>query len=171
MARRQYPDAALEAVKKYADFHRYDPKKIVVGEKFSIPKRMYRAGTAKWVAYRSAKVDPSTLRKPRSPVNYIHEHDAGVVTYLPRAGDADGSGVDVPARFRDALALTRLGGLLGFCYEDANGTDCEAQGTEPLPDLYTTPCGKCLLIIQGGRDVLAMTWGGGLGVYPRGIDG
>ena len=79
--------------------------------------------------------------------------------------------VDVPGQFREAPALTRLGYLLGFCFETKTGAEREAQAADPFPDLYTTPCGKCLLIIQDRRDVLAMTWGGGLGVYPRGIDG
>ena len=78
--RREYPEQAHAAVKKYVEFHRYDPKKIVIGSDFEIPDRVYRGGKAKWVAYRSGKVDPSTMRKPKNPVNYIHEHDAGVMT-------------------------------------------------------------------------------------------
>lgn len=164
-------EAAEEAIEKYREFHRYDPKKIIVGEGFTIPATMYRAGAAKWVTYQSTKVDPATLRKPSRPVNYIHEHDAGVVTYLARAADAGGAAVDVPQRFRGVPALTRLGYCLGFCFEDADGELRETKGSRPLPDLYTTPDGKCLLVIQSRRTVLAMEWGGGLGVFARGIDG
>jgi hypothetical protein len=47
----------------------------------------------------------------------------------------------------------------------------EAEGRAPLPDLCCTPDGKCLLVVQGKRKVLAMMWGGALGVFARGIDG
>lgn len=162
---------AEEAIEKYREFHRYDPKKIIVGRGFAIPSRMYRAGKALFVTYQSGKVDPETLRKPNRPVNYIHEHDAGVVTYLSRAVDTDGVSVDVPERFRRVPALTRLGFNLGFAFETADGDKREARATRPYPDLYTTPCGKCLLVIQNRKTVLAMMWGGGLGVFARGIDG
>jgi len=164
--------SAEDAFAKYVEFHRFEPKRIgEFARSFAIPQRVYRAGSAKWVIYQSAKVDPSTLRKPRRPVNYIHEHDAGVVAYLTRASDADGDGTDVPQRFRDVDALARLGHCLGFCFEDADGVQHEAKGSRPLPDLYATPDGKCLLVIQSRSKVLAMMWGGGLGVFARGIDG
>lgn len=169
---KRVPDQAADAVEKYVEFHRYEPKKIgEFSRSFSIPQRLYRAGSAKWVTYQSGKVDPETLRKPRAPVNYIHEHDAGVVTYLTHPSDVDGDGTDVPRKFRDVAALTRLGFCLGFCFEDPDGVRCEAQGQRPLPDLYTTPDGRCLLVIQSRSKVLAMMWGGGLGVFARGIDG
>lgn len=172
MRRAAYPEQAERAVAKYVEFHRYDPK--LVGEfppSFVIPKRMYRAGRALWVTYQSGKVDPESLRKPTRPVNYIHEHDAGVTTYVTKPVDSDAEGVDVPDRIRRVEALTRLGFCLGFCFEDGNGEKCEAEGRRPLPDLYTTPDGKCLLVIQSRKQVLAMMWGGGLGVFARGIDG
>ncbi len=162
---------AEDAIAKYREFHRYDPKQVgPFPPSFKIPRTIRRAGPAKWVAYRSGKVDPATLRKPRQPVNYIHEHDAGVVCHL--ASGIDGETVDVPERFRDVGALTRLGFCLGFCFEDPlDGEPCEVAGEAPLPELYTTPDGKCLLVIQSRRTVLAMMWGGGLGVFARGIDG
>lgn len=163
---------AHDAIEKYTEFHRYDPKHIgSFPPSFRIPDHMYRAGKAKHVLYRSGKVDPSTLRKPRKPVDYIHEHDAGVVCYVSSRADTDGDRVDVPRRFIEVPALTRLGYCLGFCFEDADGEECEVEGRRPLPDLYTTPDGKCLLVIQSRRQVLAMMWGGGLGVFARGIDG
>jgi hypothetical protein len=168
--KRRFPDQASGAVERYVEFHRYEPRKIGAFPKaFAIPTRMYRAGASKWVTYRSGKVDPTTLEKPRAPVNYIHEHDSGVVTYLPEQSDSGAT--DVPERFREIPALTRLGFCLGFCFEDASGDRCEAEGRQPLPDLYTTPDGKCLLVIQSRSKVLAMMWGGGLGVFARGIDG
>lgn len=169
--KRNSHDEAAEAIETYRTFHRYDPKRIIVGDGFRIPETMYRAGPAKWVTYQSGKVDPSTLRKPSKPVNYIHEHDAGVVAYLASKADTDGDAVDVPQRFREVPALTRLGFCLGFCFEDPTGERCEVAGTRPYPDLYATPDGKCLLVIQSRRTVLAMEWGGALGVFARGIDG
>jgi len=162
------------AILKYEEFHRYGHKRIIVGRGFEMPGTMYRAGKALWVTYRSPKVDPETLRKPRSPVNYIHEHDAGVSTYLPTSADADGGpAVDVPAKFRDATALTRLGINLGFSYEMPDGFKQEMRATRKggYPELYATPDGNCLIVIEARTKVIAMMWGGGLGVYPRGIDG
>jgi len=168
-------DARELAVAKYEEFHRYKPTKI--GEfhrDFEIPSHVFCGGKAKWTTYRSAKVDPSTLKKPRHPVNYIHEHDAGVMLYLPEdselVADLDLEEVVVPRVIQDAEALVMLGQSLGFCFE-LEGAPVEAEGAAPLPELYCTPDGKCLLVIQDKRQVLAMLWGGGLGVFPRGIDG
>lgn len=171
-AKRTIPSEAEEAVDKYVEFHRLDPRKIgTFPESFVIPARMAELGTANAVMYRSDKVDPETLRRPAHAVDYIHEHDAGVMTYV-RAADAPGArSVAVPPEFRDVAALTRLGKFLGFFYIDGAGEKQEARATQPLPDLYTVPSGKCLLVIQSRREVLAMSWGGGLGVFARGIDG
>ena len=169
MSKKSYndDDRLRDAVAKYKEFHRYDPKRILSG--VDIPTTLYRAGASKWVTYRSSKVDPETLRKPRRPVDYIHEHDAGVVTYVadPTMGlDA----IEVPARFRDVPAIVLLGQCLGFAFE-YNKRIQEAEARAPLPDLYTVPDGTCLIVVQSRRDVLAMIWGGGLGVFARGIDG
>lgn len=163
-----HPDAE-QAIRKYQEFHRYEPRKIGrFPDGFAIPERLYRGGRSVSVMYRSGKVDPETLQKPRHPINYIHDHDAGVVTYVK---EPMGEAVAVPAKFREVSALTRLGYCLGFVFEDADGRLLEAEGQAPLPDLYTTPDGRCLLVIQGRKTVIAMMWGGGLGVFARGIDG
>jgi hypothetical protein len=171
--RRHVPKEAARAIAKYVEFHRYDPKQI--GEfppSFQIPTHMYRVGAAKWVTYRSGKVDPATLKKPRTPVSYIHEHDSDVNCYLSDAVTSDGEQVDVPQKYRDVPALTRLGFCLGFRFEDSDDPDGgEVQSRQPYPDLYTTPDGRCLLVIQSKKTVLAMMWGGALGVFARGIDG
>jgi ADP-Ribosyltransferase in polyvalent proteins len=154
-----------DALDKYEEFHRHAPKRV--GEfspRLEIPSTIHRAGESKWVTYRSDKVDPETLRRPRNPINYIHEHNAGVVTYLP---DGAGAITKVPEAFRDIPALVLLGTCLGFAF----GDDIEASATAPKPDLYCTPCGKCLIVIQSRESVLAMMWGGALGVFARGIDG
>lgn len=174
MARAPTPPA--EAVEKYREFHRFEPKKVIACPGLSIPQRMRRAGDAKWVTYRSGKVDPGTMQKPNKSFDYIHEHDAGVVTYLPAGPDgADGPDVVVPNKFRldpdQDPALVVLGKCLGYGFEDKDGRAIEARGTAPLPDLCCTPDGRCLLVVQSGKKILAMMWGGGLGVFARGIDG
>lgn len=178
MARRTL-NVPAEALEKYEEFHRHAPKRV--GEfapGFRIPERIARAGASKWVTYRSDKVDPETLRRPRNPIDYIHEHNAGVVTYLNLSGARVGfeagpqfrhpsKMTEVPARFRDDNgALVRLGSCLGFKFDEQ-----EVEGVTPLPDLYCTPDGKCLLVIQSRKSVVAMMWGGALGVFARGIDG
>lgn len=173
------PEERAAAEAKYEEFHRYPPVKIGTFHKtFSIPSKMYEAGKAIYVTYRSGKVDPSTLKKPRRPINYIHEHDVGVKVYLPVSSESrDVLGhtdtEEVPSEFQDVQALVMLGQSLGFAWQ-ASGVDepREAEGVDdPFPELYCTPDGKCLLVVQDKREVLAMIWGGALGVYARGIDG
>lgn len=158
-----FAEDAEAAIDKYKEFHRYDPKKVEEIRGLAIPRRVKKLGPAAYVLYRSGKVDPATLKKPKRPVDYIHEHDAGVTVYSTE-GAAD---TEVPRSIYEATALVRLGYCLGFKLKD--GT--EAQGTPPLPDLCCTPDGKCLLIVQSKKKVLAMFWGGALGVFARGIDG
>ena len=171
-----------EAEVLYERFHRYPAKDIGEFAKgFEIPREVFLAGKAKYVTYRSGKVDPATLKKPRKPVNYIHDHDAGVDVYLTEfhasslinAVDVElgqMTQVEVPEEFAEAQALCKLGESLGYAFfvEDEL---IEAEGVDPLPELYATPNGKCLLVIQNKREVIAMIWGGALGVFPRGIDG
>lgn len=152
-----------DAIDKYKEFHRLDPRRLEEITGLAIPSRVRKIGAAKYVLYRSGKRDPVSLRKPARPVDYIHEHDAGVMVY-ETTGKAD---TDVPEKYRSVTALVQLGKCLGFGLRD--GT--EASGTDPLPDLCCTPDGKCLLVVQGKRKVLAMMWGGALGVFARGIDG
>ena len=65
--------------------------------------------------YRSDKTDPETLKKPRKPLDYIHEHDSkGVYTYLPRG---PGETIETPHWIRDAKALSKLGDCLGFKFK------------------------------------------------------
>lgn len=162
-----------EAIAKYEEFHRFRPRKIgSFGKGFHIPSVVYRAGKGTWVTYQSDKVDPSTLRLPRRPVDYIHEHGAGVTYYLPVANEHTERGkIAVPERFVEAEALTCLGKNLGYCFINEDGEEIEARSTRPYPELYATPDGKCLLVIQSKKTVTAMAWGGGLGVFARGIDG
>jgi hypothetical protein len=171
MGRKPY-DVPEEALEKYEEFHRHKPEKVgSFASSFRIPTRIVYGGKSKWVTYRSRKIDPETMRRPKRPVDYIHEHDAGVVTYLvPERGSSE-TLVPVPERIRNADVLVNLGVCLGFCFESGTGGKQEVEATAPMPDLYCTADGKCLLVIQSKRKVLAMMWGGALGVFARGIDG
>lgn len=162
---RRNPDEVAEAKEKYEEFHRHKPKKIWEGPSI-IPKKVRELGKAKAVLYRSDKNDPDTGRPVKRPINYIHDHDAGVKAYTP----ASSGGVEVPKFIRDAEALVVLGKCLGFDFEDG-GKVREAKGIKPYPDLCATPCGKALLVIQDRREVIAIIWGGALGVEARGIVG
>lgn len=158
-----YQEDVDAAVSKYAEFHRFDPKKLEEIADLKIPTKVKKLGAARDVLYRSAKVDPATLRKPKRAVDYVHEFAAGVVAYA-----ADGSGdSEVPPSFAKVTAVVFLGKCLGFALRD--GT--EAEGVAPLPDLCCTPDGKCLFVIQDKKKVLHLFWGGALGVFARGIDG
>ena len=173
------PELERAAVEKFKEFHRYDPKKLEhLPASFQIPRSVIDIGRAKWVTYRSAKVDPATLKKPKHPVNYIHEHNAGVRVYLPSDRpeldelDVDGVETPVPRAYYAVEALVKLGDSLGFCVHGEHGAeDAEFEGRGKLPELLCVPDGTCLLIVQDRRDVIAMIWGGALGVFGRGIDG
>lgn len=165
MRRNPTPDLKHAAVQKYEEFWRRPPTKIRdFPASFRIPETVECLGTGVHVLYESTKVDPSTLKRPRGPVAYIHTHDAGVKVYVP------GGDVEVPTFIGGAQALVELGQCLGFRYKDTDGTH-DAEGTYPLPDLCCTVDGRALLVVQSRRKVLALIWGGGLGVEARGIVG
>lgn len=156
-----------KAARLYEDFHRYKPRKV--GEfdpSFEIPSHLIKQGKSVDILYRSSKVDPETLKKPRRPIDYIHEHDSGVVTYLP---DGEGDRIATPSWIREIDALVLLGKCLGFKFEGPNGKIVEAEGKSPLPELYTTVDGKALLVVDDKCILIAIMWGGRLGVEPRGI--
>lgn len=156
-----------KAVDLFETFHALEPRNIrEFHEDFAVPGEVYLAGRALYVLYRSRKVDPATGRQPRKPIDYIHEHDAGVRAYVP---DPTGNRPrKTPKWIRDSRAFVLLGKSLGYAYE-SNGEEVEAVGKTPYPDLYATPCGRALLIIQGRREVLAILWGGSLKIERRGI--
>lgn len=160
-----------EALDKYKEFHRHEPERVgAFAQGFHIPEQAIRVGDARYVLYRSDKVDPETLRRPRRPIDYIHEHNAGVGTYLPVPFRGSPGPRAVPSKFFEVDSLVRLGICLGFAFS-RDGVDHEFEAVAPMPDLYCTTDGRCLLVIQSKRQVLAMMWGGALGVFARGIDG
>jgi hypothetical protein len=172
--RRNPASAQLEDAKaKFEEFHRKKPTKVgEFANSFRIPSQVGELGKAVHVLYRSNKKDPATGKQPKKPVDYIHEHYAGVKAYACERpyGVTRLEQCDVPDFITKCDALVLLGFCLGFRYKDDDG-EHDAEGEEPLPELYATPCGKALLIIQSKKEVLAMIWGGGLGVWARGIDG
>lgn len=155
------------AEKLFEDFHKYEPRVIgAFPSTFFIPESMEFAGPAIHVLYRSAKLDPVTYVRPDKPIDYIHEHEAGVKVYLLDCGGPERS---VPRYIHSVGELTRLGKCLGFAYIDDEGDEVEATCTNC--DLYAIPSGKALLIIEKKKKVLCMIWGGKLNVEPRGIVG
>ncbi len=157
-----------KAVDMYSSFNGHEPLKIgAFKSSFFIPDRAVLAGPAVNVLYRSKKNDPSTGNPVKRPIDYIHDHDPGVKVYRCDAR-LDGVQKNVPAFITNVKELVKLGDCLGFCYRDGD-EDIEATCTRPLPELYTIPSGRALLVIQGKSRVLALIWGGRLGVEARGI--
>lgn len=159
------------ALDMYRSFWRLEPDDV--GDfpaSFKIPREAILVGDAVHVMYRSGKVDPSTLKQPRNPVDYIHEHDAGVKCYKVGARASEGPVKPVPQWIQNTKQLVLLGECIGFAYNDGDEDfDTEAGVSKPYPELYTTPNGRALVVVQGRRRVVALVWGGKLGVEPRGI--
>ncbi len=156
------------AVTKYRAFHQQDPRKV--GEfhrDLVIPDVAMCVGDAVNVLYRSDKLNPTT-GEDEGWIDYIHDHGAGVKMYRTDR-TAEGVMRTVPAMLVRATELYWLGDCLGFEYKEEITKKVEAKGTKPLPELYAIPSGRALLVIQGKRRLMAMIWGGKLGVEPRGI--
>jgi hypothetical protein len=157
------------ASRLFRDFHRFDPREVgEFDEDLVIPEKVYKQGKAINVMYWSDKTDPETLTRPRKQRAYIHDHESGVNTYLV---EGEGKCVEVPSFIRKAEALVLMGPCIGFTFVDPNGDEISAECKDPLPELYATPNGRALLVIERKREIVAITWGGALGVEPRGIVG
>ena len=155
-------------VRKYVEFHQFEPRKIGrFHSGFKIPDEALLAGPAVHVLYRSDKLNPTT-GADEGVIDYIHDHKRGVYVYRTDRGFV-GRAYRVPRWIRDAPSLVRLGDCLGFAYQDGDGKQVEGKAKRPLPELYTIPNGKALLVVQSKRTVLALIWGGRLGVEARGI--
>jgi hypothetical protein len=156
------------AIACYEGFHRHRPRQI--GEMdLRMPRQARKLGHARYVLYRSDKVDPETGKKPGRAVDYIHEHDAGVHVYALQGAATDAC----PKSVTQATGLVLLGRCLGLAHDDLTrrGQICELEARAPLPELYCTPDGRCLVVVQDQREILFLVWGGALGVEPRGIVG
>ncbi len=158
------------ALKMYEGFHQQDPKRVgSFHSDLVIPAEAVYVGAAVHVLYRSDKLNPTT-GEDEGWIDYIHEHDPGVKAYrIDRIARGLGPVRRVPGWLQDVTELVWLGHCLGYEYRTPDGDPVEAKGARPLPELYTTPNGRALLIIQSKRTMLAMLWGGRLGVEPRGI--
>lgn len=159
---------------KFREFHRKEPHRFgAFADELEIPMEARCLGKAKHVLYRSSKKDPETGRPVPAPINYIHEHDAGVHVYVPTDAEVDVGTDDiepVPDFMLETNELVLLGTSLGFMFVGDDG-EHEVEATKPMPELYCTPCGRALVIVQDKREILALIWGGGLGVEARGIVG
>ncbi len=159
-----YPKDLPQAVDAYTMFQALEPKKIGTFRNLVIPSHIQRVGQAVQVRYSS--------RKWENKVNhYYHDHEAGVRLYAP---DADGPNTAVPAYIREARALALLGKCQGYTFNPEEGGEDVKIQFSPMPELYTTPNKKALLVIDvsGNSAVLvALAWGGGLIVEDRGIVG
>lgn len=131
-----------------------------------IPAEVVLAGEAKQVLYRSDKLNPST-GEDEGWIDYFHDHARGVNLYRCDRS-AEGEVRAVPAWLQNVRELTWLGYCMGFTIQGERGEE-RVRATKPLPELFCTPSGKALLIIQSKRTLLAMAWGGLLSVEDRGI--
>ena len=151
------------AVGMFMKFNSFDPKNLTYEPNFKWPERVRQLGEATWITYRSKKVIPDNGVKPRGWQHYIHDHDGGVSSYA-----CDGKpDTDVPLFITDCTALALLGDCTGIGF----GKTGEGKTTAPYPELYSTPCGRALILVQSKRKVVGMIWGGGLDVQDRGIVG
>lgn len=174
LRRRRNPTKAMprdleKAVKLYTDFHRFEPKDInAFGEYFMIPHEGVMVGPALMVLYTSDKVDPYSLVPPDKPEHYYHEHKDGVKVVRFDAHEDEGPIKKVPKRIYNVGSLTRLGDCDGYFYLNKDDDEVFAECTRNV-ELYATPDGKALLVIEKKCHVTAAIWGGKLNVEPRGI--
>jgi hypothetical protein len=152
-----------KGVEKYEEFHAYEPKKIGDFKSgFKIPERVEILGEAVHVLYKSDKWgDKGT--------DYIHKHEGRVKVGEPARRNQ--LGTKVPQRLQRSKTLVKLGECLGFCFTNGDDEEIEAKATRPYPELYTTPDGRGLFVVQDKRKCLAVIWGGDLGVEAAGIVG
>ena len=155
------PRDLSRGLKKYFEFQQLDPKDTgYFNSRMRIPASIYLAGPAVQTMYRSSKWGDGSH-------DYYHDHDAGVRVGI--AGDAVGPIVRVPKFIRDASTLVLLGKCLQFTYLDADDEQIDVKARGTLPELYCIPSGKALIVVQGKSRLLAIIWGGRLGVEERGI--
>jgi len=156
------PDLA-RGIELYLDFQQMPVQSI--GEfdgRMRIPSRGRLLGSGKWITYRSGKWDDGTH-------DYIHEFGPRV-KIVDFDGGPGGVGIRVPASHRSAGTLIKLGTCLGFRFEhDGEETEAKTSGTKP--ELYCTPSGHALFVVEDKERVLVGMWGGKLGVEARGIVG
>lgn len=159
-----------KAIKLYSDFHSFEPKELgeFPGGGLHVPQDCVCVGDAITIFYTSNKIEPYTLVAPgKKGFKYYHEHKKGVKVFVFDRRK-NGTFKHTSKKLLGAKALTKLGRCDGFLYSDIYGEEIEAvcQGNT---DLYATPDGKALLVVENKRKLLAALWGGKLNVEPRGI--
>ena len=150
------PDDLDDGVRKYLEFHLREPSSVDQLN-VALPASVKRAGQATHTAYRSKKWDGV-------PHDYWHDHEGGVAVYVP------GQGTSVPGWIRNTKTLVRLGSCLEVAFDDpAGGKPFRVPGSGGA-GLYCTPDGHAL-VVASRSNVLAILWGGYLGITKRGIVG
>ena len=148
-------------VKMFLDFHKLPVNEIgTFAAGMKLPTNGYLLGPGKWITYRSGKWGKGTYE-------YIHDFGKGVRVVDFKEG---GRAVAVPAKFRSVQTLVKLGDCLGYAARDGED-EIEAKTSGKKPELYCTPNGRALFVVENKRTVLAGMWGGKLGVEKRGIVG
>jgi hypothetical protein len=162
------PKDLFAAVEGYKRFTEFEPQEVGILEGLIIPSKLMCIGEAIHVIYRSDKWEAKSH-------DYIHEHEAGVMVYVPENSMLDQSDeiVKTPDWLQKVEGIYLLGICLGFRYQDTEGRKLDASSS-PRPELYSIPSGRALLIVsvRGPTAVLeAALWGGHLDVRPEGIVG
>lgn len=146
------------AAKKFAEFHDRDPETVQAFRIPRLPKKIPLAGEAEFMSYRSDKWGEKA--------DYWHDHEAGVKCGIV---EAKGPYVTLPVSLRETDTLVRLGYCLGFGFIDHNGDLIEAKVRTPYPELFCTPDGRSLIVIESKKTLIAVIWGGHLDVRAAGI--
>ena len=159
MKRKARKNPSTEAAEqKFAEFHDFEPNNLSqFASQLKIPAQGTLVGPAAHVMYRSNKWGEKA--------DYIHEHAKGVKVVVAGTRNVEGKPTVIPKWIQDQKVLVKLGTCLGYAWWDAQGLCEMPQGGE----LFCTPCGKCLFVIQKRSKLEAIVWGGKLGVEPRGI--
>ncbi len=159
------------AIRRYQLFNGLEPREEGEFPSLRMPTLAHYAGAAIEVMYRSAKRDPATDRVPSKAVNYIHDHGAGV-GYYRTDGGGRADKIAVPQWLRRETHLVLIGEFLGAAYRDGHDDEIEVKVSAPKPTLFCVPSGKALVVVDEFRPkIVALIWGGRLGVFRRGIVG